>query len=68
MKFCIYWTCSRAARLRICEVLHVPVYLQVSGETFFTTENPGTIESLHDLQQRGYIQLRNKDEKTKCPI
>jgi hypothetical protein len=68
MNFCIYWTCSLAARLRVCEVLKVPRYLLITGETYFNTDDEEVIAKLHDLVDRGFIKLRNKDEKTKCPF
>lgn len=63
MKFHIYWTCKPAHRFRICEVLHVPRYMKVNGETDFTTDDPEVIEKLHDLERRKYIKLRNRNER-----
>ena len=63
MEFCIYWTCTPRARERVNEVLHVPRYMTINGETYFSTNDQWTIDQLHDLEKRGFIKLRNKTIK-----
>ena len=58
-RYCIYWTCSREARLRICKRFRISVYLTINGETLANI-HPSDIPLFLETAHRGFFKLRNK--------
>ena len=58
MQVCIYWTCSRQARLKICKRFGIRPYLMVNGETYCTIRKEDT-DLFFETMNRGFFKLRN---------
>lgn len=59
MNVVIYWKCNRILRKRISDVLKLPQYLSVNGETDAKVDSK-TYKGLREYESEGYLKLRNK--------
>ena len=61
----IYWT-EKGLPLRdkICEYFNIPKSMTVNGETLADI-NETMLEKLQETEKRGFIQIRNKNGRSK---
>lgn len=60
----IYWTCTPAARQRICERFGItPDYVNIAGETPADI-SPADLPLLQETERRGFLRIRNKPQTT----
>ena len=61
----IYWTeKGLPLRAKICEYFNIPKSMTVNGETLADI-NETMLEKLQETEKRGFIQIRNKNGRSK---
>lgn len=58
-RVCIYWTCDKPHRQRICQRFRLPDHVTIAGETTgFVAEADWSV--LQECERRKFLVIRNK--------